>query len=119
MVAIGDEISKEVSLTGTGEASWLDVLALFAPLAVELFGQDTKVLAAECDLLKPVNRPARLSVALKMVDKGGNGRLLWGRGLGHLEDGGAFAVVSMRILMPASTEDHFGTTSVPTQPPLA
>lgn len=119
MVAIGKEISREVRLEGTGEATWLDVLALFQPLSEELFGEDTKVLAAECDLLKPVLRGAKLSVSLKLVDKGGAGRVLWGRGVGYLEDGGAFSVVSMRVLLPATTADHFGTSPETPQMPLA
>lgn len=117
VVAIGKEVSRQVRLEGTGEATWLELLALFQPLAEDLFGPETKVLAAECGLLKPVLRPATVSLSLKLVDKGGAGRVLWGRGLGHLEDGGAFSVVSLRVLLPATKDDHFGTS--PETPPVS
>lgn len=104
MAEIGEERTRQVVWSSAERGTAFEVTALFEPLVRELFGDDSQVLGIESEMLKPVAKGSRLALSLKVVDKGTGGRVLWGRGLGKFQDGGSFAVVSLRILLPQTEE---------------
>ncbi len=93
-------MAQETIWHGTTPATVADVVGLFEPFVEQVAGPGARALGVDVDLLRKLGDGQRMKLAMKLVDKGLSGRVLFGRGIGQIIDQGVFAVLSFRILMP-------------------
>jgi len=93
-------VAQETIWHGATPATVAEVVGLLEPFVEQVAGPGARAIGVDVDLLRKLGHGQRMKLAMKLVDKGLSGRVLFGRGIGEIIDQGVFAVVSFRILMP-------------------